>query len=146
IETGEGEGDLSLIRRRLRDREAELEDLRTRRGEVQAKRDGIRREVLEAETVADAYRRVPHLLAEAQRVGAHDELRALIQALVDVVEWRQGADDPKEGEALISLYPLPTLLGRSGEPPSEAVNRPAGCSSSRQDWLRRRVSNPRPGG
>jgi site-specific DNA recombinase len=146
IETGEGEGDLSLIRRRLRDREAELEDLRARRGEVQDKRDGIRREVLEAETVADAYRRVPHLLAEAQRVGAHDELRGLLQGLVDVVEWRQGADDPKAGEALISLHPLPTLLGRSDEPPSQAVNRPAGCSSSRQDWLRRRVSNPRPGG
>ena len=47
IETGEGEGDLSLIRRRLRDREAEIEDLRARRGEVQDKRDGIRREVLE---------------------------------------------------------------------------------------------------
>ena len=54
IETGEVEGDLSLIRRRLRDREAELEDLRMRRGEVQAKRDGIRREALEAEAVADA--------------------------------------------------------------------------------------------
>jgi hypothetical protein len=32
IETGEGEGDLSLIQRRLRDRETELEELRARRG------------------------------------------------------------------------------------------------------------------
>ena len=103
--------------------------------EVQAKRDGIRGQVLEAETVADAYRRVPRLLAEAQRVGAHDELRGLLQALVGVVEWRQSADDP-----------LPALVGPAGEAPAQAVKRPAGCSPSRRDWLRRRVSNPRPGG
>jgi len=87
IESGECDGDLSLIRRRLRDREMELEELRARRTELTAKRDGIRREVLDAQTVTEAYRRIPHLLSEAQRVGARDELRGLIQALLDVVEW-----------------------------------------------------------
>jgi hypothetical protein len=31
---------------------------------------------------------VPHLLTEAQRIGAHDELRALAQAIVEVVACR----------------------------------------------------------
>jgi site-specific DNA recombinase len=146
IETGEGD-DLAAVRARLRERETELQEIRERKAELVGKRDLIRREVLEADTVVDAYRKVPYLLTEAQRVGAHDELRALVQAIVEVVEWRQNPERPKEGEALIELFPLPDLLARPvADPATGSVNRSVGGSSCRQDWLRRRVSNPRPGG
>lgn len=46
---------------------------------------------------------------------------------------------PTEGTAVIERYPLPDLL-------NVGVNHPAFGSSSCTDWLRRRVSNPRPGG
>ena len=62
---------------------------------------------------------------------------------MDVGEWRETPEDPKQGQELI---PYPDLHGRSDETPSLAVNRADGDSPSRQDWLRRRVSNPRPGG
>lgn len=146
IESGEDQ-EASTIRARLMDRETELQALRAAKAELVARRDAIRREVLESETVAGAYQKVPQLLDDARRVGAHDELRALVQALVDAVEWRQSPDDPKRGEALISLYPLPDLLARPEDAmPPQLVNRGDGGSSCRQDWLRRRVSNPRPGG
>lgn len=78
--------------------------------------------------------------------GADDVLRALIQAWWMSSNGARAPTTRRRGRWFISLHDLPTLLARSGEPPSEAVNRPAGCSFSRQDWLRRRVSNPRPGG
>ena len=54
--------------------------------------------------------------------------------MIDGVEWRQDAKDPKRGEALIKLYELPAEFGlkrqKNGRP-DELVN----SSSGRQDWL-----------
>ena len=63
---------------------------------------------MDAETVTEADRRIPHLLSEAQSAGARDELRGSFKRSWTSWEWRQSPDDPKQGQAFISLYPLPT--------------------------------------
>jgi hypothetical protein len=99
----------------------------------------IEEDVLESEVVAEAYAKMGALLAEA-RTRAREELKALLQGLVEVIEWRPNAEDAKQGQALIELLPPPTFWQR------DAVRCQDAGSSSCPVWLRRRVSNPRPGG
>jgi hypothetical protein len=79
--------------------------------------------------VASTFTQLPQLFDEARRQNAHQELRELLRAVIDVVEWRQDKDSPKKGEAFIQLYPLPNLLAPSG------VNRDADSSSGCHEWL-----------
>lgn len=141
LEAEENDEDLGALRGRLRTREAELAELLEKLSTLKNRRDALRREVLEAETVAGAYAHLPTMLAEARRQGASEELRSLIQAVVDAIVWRQDPNDPKRGEAFVQLYPLPNLLSAP-----VGVNHGADGSLGCHEWLRRRVSNPRPGG
>ncbi len=76
------------------------------------------------------------MLDEAVRLGIHEELKALLQAVIDVVIWRQDPDDPKRGEALLQLFPLSEDFWLSA-----SVNRGAASSWGCQTWLRRQDSN-----
>jgi ribosomal protein L34E/DNA-binding transcriptional MerR regulator len=145
VETGSKQ-DLSSLRDRLKARDAELASVKEQRAQLQNRRDALKREVLEAETVASSYARLPYLFEEARKQNAYKELHALLQAVIDVVEWREDPASPKKGDALIQLYPLPALLASSGPEPHPGVNRDADGSLSRQQWLRRRDSNSRPDG
>jgi site-specific DNA recombinase len=127
----EDAGDLSTLKDRLRSREAELAEITERKADLIARRDALHREVLEADTVAAAYAQIPHLFADAQSKGADKELHALLRAIIDQVEWRPNPDDPKSGEALIQMFPLPRLFT-----PPAGVNQEAGCSSGCLEWLR----------
>ena len=129
LESDEGEESLSTLRDRLKSREAELAQMTERRIDLQNRRDALEREVLEMTTVASTFTQLPQLFDEARRQNAHQELRELLRAVIDVVEWRQDKDSPKKGEAFIQLYPLPNLLAPSG------VNRDADSSSGCHEWL-----------
>lgn len=85
----------------------ELEDLSRRRQTAKA-------QTLDVEAVAESYSKLPRILDEVERAGAAGELRTVIRTLIDVVEWRQDAVNPKQGIAEIQLYELPDFWA-SGE-------------------------------
>jgi septal ring factor EnvC (AmiA/AmiB activator) len=145
VETESGE-EMASLRERLKAREAELAAIKEQRSELQNRRDALKREVLEAETIAGNYTRLPYLFAEARKQNAHRELQALLQAVIDVIEWREDPASPKKGDALIQLYPLPALLGATAPEPGPGVDRDASGSLSCQQWLPSRGSNSRPAG
>jgi site-specific DNA recombinase len=129
LESDENDDGLSTLRGRLKSREAELGQLSERRIELQNRRDTLQREVLEMATVAGTFTQLPHLFEEARRQNALLELRDLLRAVVDVVEWRQDESSQKKGEAFIQLFPLPNLLTPSG------VNQDANGSLGCHEWL-----------
>lgn len=71
---------------------------------------------------------MPDLLAKAEGEGARQELKELLQGIVEVIEWRQDAADPKKGDAVIELYPLPGFW--------VGDNQDGAGSLKRQEWLR----------
>lgn len=138
----EGDGDdVVALRRRIRERQAELLDLERAKTDLEHRRELLERDLIESDAVAAAYSSLGTLLDEAVRKGARQEIRSLLQSLVDVVEWRESPGDPTRGEAVIQLFPLPIAPANDG-----GVKQPGESSPSCYSWLRRRVSNPRPGG
>ncbi len=136
------------LRARLRERETAAQALRLEVEDLEFRRDALRQKLLDDEVVAEGYERLPALLDEAREQGAHELLRGLLQAVVDVVEWREDVGDPKKGTATILFYELPEGFWDAAEAQKE--ERPGEhpsirCSPSRPVWLPRHDSNMRPG-
>ncbi len=90
--------------------------------------------------VAEGYERLPALLDQAREQGVHELLRGLLQAVVEVVEWREDEGDPKKGTATILFYELPkgfwaAVEAQKEERPGEHPS--IRWSPSRPVWLRR---------
>jgi hypothetical protein len=90
--------------------------------------------MLEAEVVAEGYGKLPLLIETANKNGDRENLKGLLQAVVDVIEWRQSADDAKKGEALVRLYELPPGLWAT--PETARPDEPLIGSSGRVKWLK----------
>lgn len=136
---GGGQGGPGL-RARLREREAAAQALRLEVEDLEFRRDALRQKFLDDEVVAEGYERLPALLDEARELGAQELLRGLLQAVVDVVEWREDEGDPKKGTATIMFYELPegfwaAVEAQKEERPGEHPS--IRCSPSRPVWLRR---------
>ncbi len=120
----EGGGAKSLSAR-LRDKEGEQAKLQEELLELKTKRDALTHKMMDAEVVAESYQRLPQLFAAARKANAALELRQLLREVVDVVEWRPDANNPKAGQALIQLYELPKgFWDESAEPEKERPNAP----------------------
>ncbi len=74
------------LRARLRAREAAAQVLRVEADELVVRRDAHRRKMLDADVVCDGYRRLPGILDAAVLRGEMEELKHVLQALVEVVE------------------------------------------------------------
>ena len=135
----EGGGQAGLgLRARFREREAAAQELRVEVEDMQFRRDALRQKLLDDEVVAEGYERLPALLDQAREQGAHDLLRGLLQAVIDVVEWREDEADPRRGTATIMLYELPegfweAIEAQKEERPNEPLSN--GSSLSRPVWL-----------
>ena len=105
VEAGGSSG--QVLRARLREREAAAQVLRLEVGDLELRRDALRQKLLDAEVVAEGYRSLPRVLDAALAQGAHEELRALLQAVIDVVEWREDSANPSQGTATIQFFELP---------------------------------------
>jgi len=85
----------------------------------------------------EGYQRLPYMIDEAQTQGALAELRGLLQMVIDLVEWRENAENQKKGQALIQLFELPKPFwgdakGQKNEQPSAPVlSGSLGCP----EWL-----------
>ena len=101
--------DAGALKVRIREKDAQVNQLKVKAGELEAKRDALKNETLNAELVAEAYGKLPLILEEVERADGRDELKALLQSVIDVVEWRQDPADEKKGEALLQLFPVPGL-------------------------------------
>jgi site-specific DNA recombinase len=101
--------DAGALKGRIREKDALANQLKVKMGELEAKRNALKDEILNAEVVAESYSKLPQVLDEAERAGAREELKALLQSVIDVVEWRQDPADEKRGEALLQLFPVPGL-------------------------------------
>lgn len=101
--------DVGALKVRVREKDAQAAQLKVKMGELEAKRDALKSEILNAEVVAEGYSKLPNVLDEAERAGARAELKALLQSVIDVVEWRQDPVDEKKGEVLLQLFPVPGL-------------------------------------
>ena len=132
---GDG-GSLDALKRRLQEREAEQAKLKIDIQDLETKKDTLERETLNAEVVAEGYRKLPTLIDEARRLKAHEDLRGLLQAVIDVVEWRPDPEDAKRGEALIQLFDLPqdfwSSTGAEKKKPSDPL---LGGSLGCPTWL-----------
>lgn len=114
--------------------------------DLEAKRDAIATRVLETEQVADAFRHFSVLFDAAKRAGAREELRDLLRSIVDVIEWREDANDPKKGEALVLLFaPLNGLIPADGDRlKTPETTQPNDGSLGCATWLRHLGSNQGP--
>lgn len=136
LDTLEGDDGAALdsLRARLREREAAKNKLKIEVGDLEAKRQVLRQQMLDAITVIDSYSKLPFIIDRAEKIGARDELKTLLQTVLEVVEWRQSPEDPKRGEALIKLRELsPGFWAEAPneERPDERVN----SSPGRVKWL-----------
>jgi predicted nucleic acid-binding Zn-ribbon protein len=111
LESEENGAPLGSLRARLRDRQAAKNRLKIEVADLEAKGQGLRQQMLDAVTAVDSYAKLPSIIDEAERLGARQELKSLLQTVIDGVEWRQDPKDPKLGEALIRLYELPAEFG-----------------------------------
>ena len=136
------------LRARLREREATAQALRVEVEDMQFRRDALRQKLLDDEVVAEGYERLPALLDLARERGAHELLRGLLQAVIDVVEWREDEADPRRGTATIMFYELPegfweAIEAQKEERPNEPLSN--GSSLSRPVWLPSEDLNLGPG-
>lgn len=143
VDTLEGDGgNLGALKRRLQEREAEQAKLASDILDLETKKDTLERETLNAEVVADGYRKLPRLIDEAKRLKAHDELKGMLQAVIDVVEWRPDPAEPKRGEALIQLFDLPKDFWSTEDAEKESPAKPVlGGSLGCPTWLPNLDSN-----
>ena len=74
---------------------------------------------------------MPILIATAK--GDRENLKGLLRAVVDVVEWRQSPDDPKRGDALVRLFELPPDLWQPQTPKTTRPDEPLISSSGRKN-------------
>ncbi|MHB8877484.1 MAG: recombinase family protein [Myxococcaceae bacterium] len=142
VDAVEAEGNVEALKARLREREAEQAKLRTDVINLEAKKQVLERETLNAQVVAEGYRRLPRLIDEAMRLNAHEELRGLLQSVVNVIEWRPDPENPRRGEALIKLFELPkdfwSVEGSENKQPSAPL---LGGSLGCPRWLPDQDSN-----
>lgn len=89
-------------------------------------RQCARSHVLDASIVAESYRHRALLLDELTAKGTREELRTVIQRVIDVVEWKQDPENSKAGSAKIRLFPLAAPLG---------VKRGGSGSTTCPEWL-----------
>ncbi|MBL8950721.1 MAG: hypothetical protein JNK82_08095 [Myxococcaceae bacterium] len=134
LESEDKSAALESLRARLRDREAVKNQLKVEVGDLEAKERGLRQQMLDALTVAESYAKLPTIIDKAERIGAREELKALLYRIIDGIDWVQDPKDPKKGEALIKLCELPAEFGLErlkAARPGEPVN----SSPGRQEWL-----------
>lgn len=94
---------------RFREKQTAEKALKLEQLDLETKRDMLRQEILDAATVVEGYRHLPRLLDAAKKKGSRDDLKAIAQQVIDVVEWKQDANDSKKGQASIRLFPLAEL-------------------------------------
>ena len=111
---------------RLRQKQAVEKELKGRAMELETQRQTLRQDILDASTVAESYRHLARLFDELKERGTPEELRNVLQRVIDVVEWKQDPENSKAGSAKIRLFPLV-------EP---AVKQDGGGSTSCPEWLR----------
>jgi len=107
VDSVESGGDVKALVVRLREKERDKAMLEGELAELKAKRDALSQKMMDAEVVAESYQRLPALFAAARKANAANELRQLLREVVDVIDWRPEAGNPKAGQALIQLYELP---------------------------------------
>lgn len=112
---------------RLRQKQAAEKELKAKAIELETQRQALQSEILDATTVADSYRQLARLFDELKANGTPEELRDVVQRVVDVVEWKQDPENSKAGSAKIRLFPLAI--------PSD-VKRDGGGSTCCPEWLR----------
>lgn len=136
------------LRTRLREREAAARALLAEVEDMELRRDALRQKLLDAQVVVESYRSLPRVLDAAREQGAHEEVRALLQAIIDVVEWRENTTDRTRGTATIQFFELPSgFWERTSAHKIEQHNEPLlnGGSLCCPEWLPRHDSNMRPG-
>jgi site-specific DNA recombinase len=104
IEAG---GDAAALVARLREREAQVADLRRELATLEEKVAATERQTVSAEAVVEGYTQLHRLLDDAIAADAREELRDVLRAIIDVVEWREDPSEPRSGEALIQLFEIP---------------------------------------
>ncbi len=123
LESDDGDGALVT---RLRQKQAAEKELKGRAIELETQRQTLKQDILDASTVAESYRHLARLFDELKKRGTPEELRNVLQRVIDVVEWKQDPENSKAGSAKIRLFPL-------AEP---AVKQDGGGSTSCPEWLR----------
>ena len=116
----------------MREREAVKLQLKEAIADLDVKRMDLKTKMLDAEVVAEGYAKLPLLIETANKNGDRENLKGLLQAVVDVIEWRQSPEDSKKGEALVRLYELPSGLWA---PEAARPDEPLIGSSGRKEWL-----------
>ena len=140
IESGGAE--VSSLLTRLKEAEAREQALKGEILDLEMKRQALESQLLSTEIVAEGYRNLHRLLDQALEAGAEQEVKDLLLSVIDVVEWRQSADDPKKGTALIQLFELPEGFGLEEQVKKEQPSKsPEGGSLGCPDWLRGEDSN-----
>ncbi|MCC6333699.1 MAG: recombinase zinc beta ribbon domain-containing protein [Myxococcales bacterium] len=129
---------LKSLKTRLVEHEAAQEQLKLEVVNLEARRLDLKQKMLDAEVVADGYRKIPRLIAFAEKKGHRDELKALLSGVVDRIEWRHNPDDPKKGEAAVRLFELPEGWAHPGQKVKQP-GEPLISSPGRLEWLRGRA-------
>jgi hypothetical protein len=107
----------------------------------EAKRLDLKTKMLDAEVVAEGYAKLPVLIDLADKNGDRENLKSLMRAVIDVIEWRQSPEDPKKGDALVRLYELPPGLWTPQGAETTRPDKPLISSSGRVKWLPDQDSN-----
>ena len=99
--------------------------------------------------VRGGLRKLPRLFAEAADHGGKKEgLKALLQSVIDVIDWREDPADRKRGEALIQLFELPDTFWKKEQPNAPVLGGSLGCpgwlpeSFGTRTWTFRRRFEP----
>ena len=141
-----GGGQITSLLTRLKEAEDREQALKHEVIDLEAKRAALQDEMLTAEVVAEGYRNLHRLLTEALTAGVEADVKELLRAVIDVVEWRENPENPKQGTALIQLFELPSGFGlddgQKNEQPCKPLN---GGSQGCPNWLRGEDSNLGPG-
>src|SRR5438477_204350 len=80
---------------RLRKRKKIAKQIKGDMAALESRRDALKVKTLNATVVAEAYAKLPTLLDEAERAGARQKLKTLLQSIIQVIEWRQNPNNPK---------------------------------------------------
>ena len=137
---------LKSLRTRLAEHEAAQEQLKLEVANLEARRLDLKQKMLDAEVVADGYRKIPRLIDFAEKKGHRDELKALLSGVVDRIEWRHSPDDPKKGEAAVRLFELPDGWAHPSQKmkqPGEPLIRACPQNQASQIRIEAKIANPR---
>lgn len=125
---------LKSLKTRLIEHEASQDQLKVEIANLEAKRLDLKQKMLDAEVVAEGFRKIPMLIDHAQKKGYREDLKTLLRGVVDRIEWRHNPDDPKKGDAAVRLFELPTGWAHPGEKKGQP-DEPLISSPGRPEWL-----------